>query len=163
MSLCSDDVYPKRNGSSLKACWLGGKRNHFDGGLNIKTAGMVHMKCDMAGGAAVFGAMQLIADLQLPVKFRYSSMCRKCCRRKSIFKWWIHSYSGTSIEIIDTDAEGRLVLADGISYMIKITNQNILSISLHLPVVVLVHWVMNVARLPIMKPFLKKLQDGEIQ
>jgi leucyl aminopeptidase len=31
------------------------KRNHFDtGGLNIKTAGMVHMKCDMAGGAAVF-------------------------------------------------------------------------------------------------------------
>jgi leucyl aminopeptidase len=52
----------------------------------------------------------------------------------------IHSYSGTSIEIIDTDAEGRLVLADGISYMIKITNQNILSISLHLPVVVLVHW-----------------------
>jgi leucyl aminopeptidase len=31
----------------------------------------------------------------------------------------IHSYSGTSIEIIDTDAEGRLVLADGISYMIK--------------------------------------------
>jgi hypothetical protein len=43
----------------------------------------------------------------------------------------------------------------------KITNQNILSISLHLPVVVLVHWVMNVALcLPIMKPFLKKLQDA---
>jgi leucyl aminopeptidase len=59
-------TYPERNGSSLKACWLGGKRNHFDtGGLNIKTAGMVHMKCDMAGGAAVFG-LQLIADLQLP-------------------------------------------------------------------------------------------------
>jgi leucyl aminopeptidase len=32
----------------------------------------------------------------------------------------IHSYSGTSIEIIDTDAEGRLVLADGISYLIKL-------------------------------------------
>jgi leucyl aminopeptidase len=32
-----------------------------------KTAGMVHMKCDMAGGA-VFGAMQLIADLQSPIK-----------------------------------------------------------------------------------------------
>jgi leucyl aminopeptidase len=40
----------------------------------------------------------------------------------------IHSYSGTSIEIIDTDAEGRLVLADGISYMIK-KNQNILDIA----------------------------------
>jgi leucyl aminopeptidase len=37
----------------------------------------------------------------------------------------IQSYSGTSIEIIDTDAEG-LVLADGLSYLIKITSQNIL-------------------------------------
>jgi leucyl aminopeptidase len=40
-----------------------GKGTFDTGGLNIKTAGMVHMKCDMA---AVFGAMQLIADLQLP-------------------------------------------------------------------------------------------------
>jgi leucyl aminopeptidase len=47
-------------------------------------------------------------------------MCRKCCRRKSILPSdIIHSYSGTSIEIIDTDAEGRLVLADGISYIKK--------------------------------------------
>jgi leucyl aminopeptidase len=38
-------------------------------------------------------------------------MCRKCCRRKSILPSdVIHSYSGTSIEIIDTDAEGRLSL-----------------------------------------------------
>jgi leucyl aminopeptidase len=51
---------PERNGSSLKACWLGGKRNHDTGGLNIKTAGMVHMKCDMAGGAAVFGLCNLL-------------------------------------------------------------------------------------------------------
>jgi hypothetical protein len=43
MSPVSDDVYPKKRFLTL-ACWLGGKRNHFDtGGLNIKTAGMVHM------------------------------------------------------------------------------------------------------------------------
>jgi leucyl aminopeptidase len=43
------------------------ERNHFDtGGLNIKTAGMVHMKCDMAGGAAVFGAMQLLLICNYP-------------------------------------------------------------------------------------------------
>jgi hypothetical protein len=67
----------------------------------------------------------------------------------------IHSYSGTSIEIIDTDAEGRLVLADGISYMIKLQTR-IYCRYRYLPVVVLVHWVMNVALcLPIMKPFLK--------
>jgi leucyl aminopeptidase len=47
-------------------------------------------------------------------------MCRKCLTQKHFFaNDIIHSYSGTSIEIIDTDAEGRLVLADGISYMIK--------------------------------------------
>jgi leucyl aminopeptidase len=95
---------------------LGGKRNHFDtGGLNIKTAGMVHMKCDMAGGAAVFGAMQLIADLQLPVKSPLLFHVQKMLSTQSILPSdIIHSYSGTSIEIIDTDAEGRLVLADGI-------------------------------------------------
>jgi leucyl aminopeptidase len=44
---------PKETVPHLKHVGLG-ERNHFDtGGLNIKTAGMVHMKCDMAGGAAV--------------------------------------------------------------------------------------------------------------
>jgi leucyl aminopeptidase len=66
----------------------------------------------------------------------------------------IHSYSGTSIEIIDTDAEGRLVLADGISYM----NYKPEYIIYTLPVVVGT-LVMNVALcLPIMKP--SKLQDA---
>jgi PII-like signaling protein len=91
-------------------------------------------------------------------------MCRKAVDVKAFCQAIIHSYSGTSIEIIDTDAEGRLVLADGILYDKKITNQNILSISLHLPVVVLVHWVMNVALcLPIMKPFQKNRKMQEIQ
>jgi leucyl aminopeptidase len=99
-----------------------GKGITFDtGGLNIKTAGMVHMKCDMAGGAAVFGAMQLIADLQLPVKVTAIVPCAENAVDAKAFlpSDVIHSYSGTSIEIIDTDAEGRLVLADGISYLIK--------------------------------------------
>jgi leucyl aminopeptidase len=67
-------------------------------------------------------------------------MCRKCCRRKGILPSdIIHSYSGTSIEIIDTDAEGRLVLADGISYMIKKLQTRIYCRYRYLPVVVLVH------------------------
>ncbi|MGO4906348.1 leucyl aminopeptidase family protein [Flavobacterium sp. W20_MBD1_R3] len=106
----------------MKHVGLVGKGITFDtGGLNIKTAGMVHMKCDMAGGGAVFGAMQLIADLQLPIKVTAIVPCAENAVDAKSFlpSDVIHSYSGHSIEIIDTDAEGRLVLADGLSYLIK--------------------------------------------
>jgi len=113
---------PKENGEKLKHVGLVGKGITFDtGGLNIKTAGMVHMKCDMAGGAAVFGAMQLIADLQLPIQVTAIVPCAENSVDKTSFlpSDVIQSYSGNSIEIIDTDAEGRLILADGLSYLIK--------------------------------------------
>jgi leucyl aminopeptidase len=107
---------------SKKHIGLVGKGITFDtGGLNIKTAGMVHMKCDMAGGAAVLGAMQLIADLKLP--YRVTAIVPACENSVDALSFLpsdvIGSYSGHSIEIIDTDAEGRLVLADGLSYLIK--------------------------------------------
>ncbi|WP_276978876.1 M17 family metallopeptidase, partial [Flavobacterium filum] len=86
-----------------------------------KTAGMVHMKCDMAGGAAVLGAMQLIADLKLP--HRVTAIVPACENSVDAQSFLpsdvIESYSGHTIEIIDTDAEGRLILADGLSYLIK--------------------------------------------
>ena len=113
---------PKEVVPNLKHIGLVGKGITFDtGGLNIKTAGMLHMKSDMAGGAAVFGAMQLIADLQLPVKVTAIVPCAENAVDSKAFlpSDVIKSYNGTSIEIIDTDAEGRLVLADGISYLIK--------------------------------------------
>lgn len=113
---------PKAEVVSLKHVGLVGKGITFDtGGLNIKTAGMVHMKCDMAGGGAVFGAMQLIADLQLPIQVTAIVPCAENSVDAKSFlpSDIIHSYSGHSIEIIDTDAEGRLVLADGLSYLIK--------------------------------------------
>lgn len=113
---------PKEMISDLKHVGLVGKGITFDtGGLNIKTAGMVHMKCDMAGGAAVFGAMQLIANLQLPIKVTAIVPCAENSVDSKSFlpSDVIYSYSGNSIEIIDTDAEGRLVLADGLSYLIK--------------------------------------------
>lgn len=113
---------PKVVDSDLKHIGLVGKGITFDtGGLNIKTAGMVNMKCDMAGGAAVLGAMQLIADLQLPVKVTAIVPCAENSVDNKSFlpSEVIESYSGNSIEIIDTDAEGRLVLADGLSFLIK--------------------------------------------
>jgi leucyl aminopeptidase len=108
--------------NAKKHIGLVGKGITFDtGGLNIKTAGMVQMKCDMAGGGAVLGAMQLIADLQLP--YRVTAIvpaCENSVDAKSFMPSdVIQSYKGSSIEIIDTDAEGRLILADGLSYLIK--------------------------------------------
>ncbi len=113
------DYHPEK---PKKHIGLVGKGITFDtGGLNIKTAGMVHMKCDMAGGGAVLGAMQLIADLKLP--YRVTAIvpaCENAVDAKSFVPSdVIQSYQGSSIEIIDTDAEGRLVLADGLSYLIK--------------------------------------------
>jgi leucyl aminopeptidase len=113
---------PDNSNAKTKHIGLVGKGITFDtGGLNIKTAGMLHMKCDMAGGAAVFGAMQLIADLKLPVKVTAIVPCAENSVDAKSFlpSDVIHSYNGASIEIIDTDAEGRLVLADGLSYLIK--------------------------------------------
>lgn len=102
---------------------LVGKGITFDtGGLNIKTQGMVHMKCDMGGAASVVGAMQIIADAQLNV--RVTAIVPACENSVDNLAFLpsdvISSHSGYSIEIIDTDAEGRLILADGISYL----NQN---------------------------------------
>ena len=118
---------PKFEEKSIKHVGLVGKGITFDtGGLNIKTAGMVHMKCDMAGGGAVLGTMQLIADLQLPIKVTAIVPCAEnSVDAKSLLPSdVINSYSGHSLEIIDTDADGRLVLADGLSYLVKNFNPN---------------------------------------
>ena len=113
---------PKNVNTKTKHVGLVGKGITYDtGGLNIKTSAMLDMKCDMAGGAAVFGAMQLVADLNLPVKVTAIVPCAENAvdAKSFVASDVIHSYNGTSIEIIDTDAEGRLVLADGLSYLIK--------------------------------------------
>ena len=108
--------------NAKKHIGLVGKGITFDtGGLNIKTAGMVYMKCDMAGAGSVLGAMQLIADLKLP--YRVTAIVPASENSVDALSFVpsdvIGSYNGASIEIIDTDAEGRLVLADGLSYLIK--------------------------------------------
>lgn len=113
---------PENANSKTRHIGLVGKGITFDtGGLNIKVAGMVQMKCDMAGGAAILGAMRLIADLKLPVKVTaVVPACENAIGSKAFLPSdVIKSYNGSTIEIIDTDAEGRLILADGLSYLIK--------------------------------------------
>ncbi|EIM78105.1 leucyl aminopeptidase [Nitritalea halalkaliphila LW7] len=101
---------------------LVGKGVTFDtGGYNIKTAGMHHMKCDMGGAAAVIGALEAAAAAALPIRLTTILPCVENAIGPSAFlpSDVIGSYSGKTIEVIDTDAEGRLILADGLYYMQK--------------------------------------------
>ena len=99
---------------------LVGKGITFDtGGISIKPAeNMDKMKYDMAGAAAMIGAMRAIAGLKPSVKV-ISVVCSaenmpdgKAFKPGDVVK----TMSGKTIEIINTDAEGRLVLADGLHY-----------------------------------------------
>ncbi len=102
---------------------LVGKGVTFDtGGISIKSSNNMHlMKSDMGGAAAVMGTIELAAKLKLPVHLiGIIPACENSVDGKS-FKPSdvINSYSGKTIEIIDTDAEGRLILADGLNYLVK--------------------------------------------
>lgn len=102
---------------------LVGKGITFDsGGLSIKPSTNLHyMKSDMGGAAVVLGVVELVAKLELNINIvgivasAENAVDANSYRPGDV----INSYSGKTIEIIDTDAEGRLVLADGINYAIK--------------------------------------------
>jgi len=102
---------------------LVGKGITFDtGGLSIKPSANLHyMKCDMGGAAAVLGGIEAIARLQLPIRVIAIVPCAENAVNGNAYRPGdvIQSHSGKTIEIIDTDAEGRLILADGLSYLLQ--------------------------------------------
>ncbi len=106
-----------------KKIGLVGKGVTFDtGGISIKgSASMSYMKSDMGGAGAVLGTIELAAKLKLPVHLIGVIPCTENCVDGNALKPSdvISSYSGKTIEVIDTDAEGRLVLADGLAYIKK--------------------------------------------
>lgn len=102
---------------------LVGKGVTFDtGGISIKPSANMHlMKSDMGGAAAVLGTVELAAQLKLPVRIigvipsTENSVDGSAMKPGDV----IGSYAGKTIEVIDTDAEGRLILADGLNYAVK--------------------------------------------
>jgi len=99
---------------------LVGKGITFDtGGISIKPAdGMEKMKYDMAGAAAMIGAMHAIARIKPQVKVIAVVCSAENMPDGRAFKPGdvVTAMSGKTIEIVNTDAEGRLVLADGLHY-----------------------------------------------
>ncbi len=99
---------------------LVGKGVTFDtGGISIKPSeGMEKMKYDMAGGAAVLGAMRALAALKPPVAITalipaVENMPGSRAQRPGDI---VTSLSGKTIEVLNTDAEGRLILVDALTY-----------------------------------------------
>jgi leucyl aminopeptidase len=96
-----------------------GKGITFDsGGLSIKPANsMVTMKCDMSGAAAAVAATFAIAELELPVKVTtYACLAENMPSGTATRPGDVLTmYGGKTVEVLNTDAEGRLVLADGIT------------------------------------------------
>ena len=107
-------------GSTKDAIVLIGKAITFDsGGLSIKPSdGMEKMKYDMAGGAAVLGIMKAVSELDLPVHLIGILPATENLPGGSASRPGdvVRAIDGKTIEIISTDAEGRMTLADAIGY-----------------------------------------------
>jgi leucyl aminopeptidase len=103
---------------------LVGKGVTFDsGGLSLKTnEGMLDMKTDMAGAAAVLAAVAAAAEEKLAVEVHALAACTENMPSGSAYKLGdvIRSLDGKSVEINNTDAEGRLTLADALTFGLRL-------------------------------------------
>ena len=106
--------------NSQKPIVLIGKGLTFDsGGYSLKSAPqMDEMKFDMSAGACVMATMQVVASLNLPVNLIAIVPCSENLINGRAFKPGdiLNSMSGQTIEVLSTDAEGRLLLADCLTY-----------------------------------------------
>lgn len=116
--------YGKDYAAARKHLFLVGKGITFDtGGINLKTTSwqdLIEMKKDMSGAASVLGAMLAISQLKPEIAvtavtpLTYNSIGSNAVLPSEV----IRSYSGKTVEIKNTDAEGRLILADALHYAV---------------------------------------------
>lgn len=109
-------VHYKPEGEAKRKIGLVGKGVTFDaGGLSIKpSAGMMTMRCDMGGGATVLGVMRAIKDIRPDVEVHGFVGAVENMVSGGSYKLGdiLTMYNGKTVEVHNTDAEGRLVLAD---------------------------------------------------
>src|SRR3989338_611349 len=111
------------NSKSKDSVAFVGKGITFDtGGLNLKPTGFIEtMKCDMSGAAAVLGIIKAAAALKLPVNIVSVLSCAENALGSRAQKPGdvVKACNGKTVEITNTDAEGRLVLGDAMAYTVK--------------------------------------------
>lgn len=119
-----------RSNKAEETIALVGKGITFDsGGISIKSSkGMEEMKFDMCGAAAVLGVMKGVADLKpkwnvVGVIATCENMPSGSAQRPGDI---VKSYSGKTVEILNTDAEGRLILGDALAYTEKNLNPTLM-------------------------------------
>jgi leucyl aminopeptidase len=113
--------YKAKNTDAIDLAIIGKGITFDSGGLSIKPSTNLHyMKSDMGGAAVVLGIVELVAKLKLNINILGVVVSAENAVGHNAYRPGdvIGSYSGKTIEVIDTDAEGRLALADGISYAI---------------------------------------------
>lgn len=119
----SSDRRPATGDQELPTIGLAGKGITFDsGGISLKPSEhMDEMKMDMAGAATCLGVIAAAKALKLPVRIVAVMPTTENLPSGSASKPGdiVTAYDGKTIEILNTDAEGRLVLADGIAYLAK--------------------------------------------
>ncbi len=111
----------KPKGKIRKKICVIGKAVTFDsGGLSIKTAdGMTTMKCDMAGAAAVLGLFQVLPEIAPQVEVHGIFIAVENMPSGTAYRPGdvVKAMNGKTIEVLNTDAEGRLTLADALAYV----------------------------------------------
>ncbi len=115
--------YKPQNATNKKPVVLVGKGVVYDtGGLSLKPSdGMMTMKCDMGGGAAVIGAISAVSKAELPVwTIALVPATDNRPDGNAIVPGDVITISdGTTVEVLNTDAEGRLILSDALVYAKK--------------------------------------------
>lgn len=115
----------KYNGGGAKEGYTAvlGKGMTFDtGGLNLKPSNHIEsMRIDMSGAGAVMGTLKNILELKIPKNIIFAMGLAENAIGPGAYKPGdvFTGYAGKSVEIGNTDAEGRLVLADAIAYLVK--------------------------------------------
>lgn len=112
-----------RTASTKPTIGLVGKAITFDsGGISIKpSAKMDQMKLDKTGGVAVLGTMKTVAELGLPLNVYGIIPAAENMPSGTSYRPGdiITTFSGKTVEVLDTDAEGRMILCDGLAYAAK--------------------------------------------
>ena len=110
----------KKPGEHL--CLVGKTITYDTGGYSLKISnGMRGMKYDKNGGVGVLGAMEAIANLNVPTRVTAILPCAENMVSSNAYRPddIIEMYNGVTVEVTNTDAEGRLVLADGLAWACK--------------------------------------------